>query len=369
MSLRISGMVRVAKPQVGKDEIRAVTRVLESGNYVSGRQVEIFEELFADYLGMDHAVAVNSGTAALHAAIAATGLGPGDEVIVPGLTFFSTVSAVIHAGAKPVFCDIDPKYYCMDPNDLEKRMSAKTAAIIPVHLFGHPADMHEIVQIAGNVPVIEDCAQAHGAEYDAGKVGGWGAAGCYSFFATKNMTTGEGGMVVTDDESCANWIRKFRSHGMSDRHTHEFIGYNYRMTEIAAAMGIVQLRKLDKMNEVRQKWAERYLKALWDLPWLILPQTRKGDVNAWFTYPVYALEGMIGMSTDEILGYLRGRGVEVRRRYKRPLYRQPALGSEYAGVMLPNTEAMVGRLFGLPNRPDMTKREFDRVVEALHGIS
>jgi perosamine synthetase len=194
--------------------------------------------------------------------------------------------------------------------------------------------------------------------------------GCYSFFATKNMTTGEGGMVITDSPVYADFIRKFRNHGMSDRDTHEFIGYNYRMTEIAAAMGIVQLRKLDKMNEIRRTWAKRYNKALADLKWLIRPRASKGDVHAWFTYPVYALEAVLGMETGELIAYLRGKGIEVRHRYKRPLYLQPAIRKDYEdNTFLPVADSLAGRVFGLPNRPDMTKKEFDYIVETLHGIS
>ena len=197
-------LIKVASPQVGEEEAEAVRQVLLSGRYVSGPRVEEFERAFAEYIGVEHAIAVNSGTAALHAALDACGIGPGDEVIVPALTFFSTVTSVMHQGGTPIFADISLDNYCLDPFDLEQRISAHTRAVIRVHYFGHAAEMDEINAIARrhDLTVIEDCAQAHGTEYKGAKAGSIGDVGAFSFFATKHMTTGEGGVVITSN---AKW--------------------------------------------------------------------------------------------------------------------------------------------------------------------
>ena len=378
-------LIRVAKPQVGNEEIEAVRQVLLSGQFVSGARVEEFESAFAEYIGVEHAVAVNSGTAALHAALDAGGIGPGDEVIVPALTFFSTATAVIHQNAVPVFADISLDNYCMDPLDLEQRISPRTRAVIPVHYFGHAAEMDEINAIARrhDLLVIEDCAQAHGTEYRGVRVGGLGELGAFSFFATKHMTTGEGGAITTDNARWAERMRLFRSHGLQGRNEHVILGYNYRMTEMAAAMGLVQLNKLEDLNERRILNSEYLMKCLADVPWLSLPTVPPHVRHTYFWCHVLVDEEALGCGTQELIGRLRRRGVEVRHRYVEPLYRQPVLRNlrlvreleahsarvpDYQRMHLPNAERVAGRLIGLPNRPDMSRAMLDRVVEVIRSI-
>ena len=247
--------IPVAAPSVGEEEVEAVRRVLLSGQYVSGPKVKEFEQKFAKYIGTDFAVAVNSGTVALHIAMEALGVGQGDEVIVPPITFFATVSSVLYLRAVPVFADIDPTDLCLSPKSVARCISPRTKAIMPVHLFGAAAKMDALGEIARKygVCLVEDCAQAHGSEYKKQKVGSLGHAGAFSFFATKHMTTGEGGMITTNDPELAETCRIIRNHGMIDRDTHVRLGFNNRMTEIEAALGLVQLEKLDDLNQKRIK--------------------------------------------------------------------------------------------------------------------
>ena len=379
--------IKVAKPQVGEEEIEAVREVLLSGRYVSGRRVEEFERAFAEYVGVKHVVAVNSGTAALHAALDAGGVGPGDEVIVPALTFFSTATAVLHQNAIPVFADISLDNYCIDPADLERCVSPRTKAVIPVHYFGHAAEMDEIRAFARRrgLLVIEDCDQAHGTEYRGRKAGGLGDLGAFSFFATKHMTTGEGGAVTTNNAEWAERMRLFRSHGLRGRNDHVILGYNYRMTEIAAAMGIVQLRRLDALNEGRIRNSEYLIRRLQDIPWMTLPRVPDYVKHTYFWCHVLVDEETLGFATQELIQRLRDRGVEVRHRYIEPLYRQPLLTThlppmlrlasaegtipDYASMQLPNVEASAGRLIGLPNRPDLRQPDLDKVVSSIRDIA
>jgi len=385
----MSDLIKVATPMVGEEEIQAVAEVLKSGRYVQGPKVRNFEEKFAEYIGAKHAIATNSGTAALHIALAAAGIGPGDEVIVPPLTFFATVEAVLHQNAVPIFADIDPETCTLDPDDLSKRISRKTKAIIPVHLFGHPAEMDPLMELAEdyNLIVIEDAAQAHGAEYKERKVGSIGHIGCWSFYATKNMTTGEGGMITTNDDKIDKLARIIRNHGMTTRDDHVFLGYNYRMSEINAAIGIVQLAKLDKLNAIRTRISLYLRKQLEEIEWLS-PLTIKPYVkHAFFWCPFKVNEEKIGITTSELIKILREKGVEVRHRYYTPLYKQEVLikkqtyphkcpfhcsyyghNIDYAKVYLPNAERVAGKIIGLPNHPNLTKEDLNRLIEIIKSI-
>ncbi len=381
-------IIKVAKPFVDEEEVQAVREVLLSGHYVSGPKVKEFEEKFADYVGVKHAVAVNSGTAALHVALASLGIGPGDEVIVPPLTFFSTVSAVLHQNAIPIFADIDPESFCLSPSDFEDKITENTKAVIPVHIFGNSAEMDEIVEIAEehDIIVIEDCAQAHGTEYKGRKVGSIGDAGCFSFYATKHMTTGEGGMITTDDDKIAERAKMIRNHGMVGRDQHIILGYNYRMSEINAAIGIVQLKKLERLNELRIKNSLYLLSEIKKrISWLKVPEIKSYIRHTFFWCPVLVLEDEIGFKTSEIVKRLREFGVEVRYRYREPLYKQRVLtdlspypkgcpfkcarrGINYRNVFLPNIEKIAGKIIGLPNHPGLSAEDLDYVVEVLEKI-
>lgn len=377
--------VKVASPQVGDDEIAAVAEVLRSGRYVSGPKVKQFEQRFAEHVGVAHVVAVNSGTAAIQAALAALGIGPGDEVIVPALTFFSTATAVIHQNAIPVFADISLANFSLDPDDFVRRVTPRTKAVIPVHYFGHAAEMDGIIRTAAehDIAVIEDCAQAHGTVYKGKVVGSIGQMGAFSFFATKHITTGEGGAVTTDNPDWAEYIRRFRSHGMAGRHDHVMLGYNYRMTEIAAALGIVQMDKLDALNAARIRHSEYLIEHLHDIPWLSLPEVPDYVTHTYFWCHILIDEDVLGFDTQSLIARLRERGIETRNRYLEPLYKQPLLNNrdiyplnaphytaapDYGSLYLPNAERAAGRVIGLPNRPDMTRAELDKVIDVLHTI-
>jgi len=381
-------VVKVAAPQVSEEEVAAVREVLLSGRYISGPKVEKFERLFADYIGVKYAVAVNSGTAALQAALMAIGVGAGDEVVVPALTFFSTATSVMHQNAVPVFADISLANYCLDPEDLERRITPRTKAVIPVHYFGHAAEMDQIKEIAArhNIKIVEDCAQSHGTPYKGQKTGSIGDLGAFSFFATKHMTTGEGGAITTNNPEWAELARQFRSHGMKGRNDHILLGYNYRMTEMAAAMGIVQLGKLDALNEARIRVSETLIERLKDIPWMTLPQVPDYVRHTYFWLHAWIDEEKLGFSTQELIARLRQKKIEVRHRYVEPLYRQrllqldnphcPFHGLQYRGVdipaygemYLPNAEKVAGHIIGLPNRPDMTDDEIEWVSQVVHTI-
>jgi len=387
--MKMGNFIKVAEPSVGEGETKAVAQVLRSGYYVQGSNVRKFEEKFAGYIGTKHAIATNSGTAALHIALAAAGIGTGDEVIVPALTFFSTASSVIHNNAIPIFADIDSEVYCLDPKDMEKRVSDKTKAVIPVHLYGHPAEMDSIMEIAEDCDllVVEDAAQAHGAEYKGKRVGSFGHVGCWSFFATKNMTTGEGGMITTNDSNIAEKARIIRSHGMTSRDDHTVLGYNYRMNEISAAIGLVQLSKLDKLNEIRTKNSMYLLKGLEGVEWLNLPRIKPYVKHAFFWCPVQVNEEKLGMKTKDLITKLRERGVEVRHRYVAPLYKQPMLLNQdaypkkcpfscpfygrkidYSQFNCPNAEKIAGKMIGLPNHTGLKRKELKTVISTVKTI-
>jgi perosamine synthetase len=378
--------VKVASPQIDDDDVRAVEEALRSGVLTSGPKVQQFEEAFAEYVGVSHAVAVNSGTAAIHAALAACGVGPGDEVVVPALTFFATATAVLHAGAVPVFCDISLENFCMDPEDLPRHITPRTKALIPVHYFGHCAEMDAINAIAARhrLTVIEDCAQSHGSTYHGRQTGSLAAMGAFSLFATKHMTTCEGGIVTTDSTECAAYMRRFRNHGLEGRDDHVVLGYNHRMPEPLGALGMTQLGRLDALNDARIRSSEALIALIADLPWLDLPRVPAHVRHTYFWCHILIDEEQLGMPTGELISELAERGVEVRRRYTEPLYRQPLLTTnvppilrlsaganliDYGSLELPNVERVAGRIIGLPNRPDISADEIDYVARVLHEVS
>ena len=265
-------------PLIGREEKRAVEKVLDSrllSNRGGGPYTRKFEEAFAKFHGVKFGVAVTSGTTALHLALSTIDVGPGDEVIVPAFTFISTASVVLQQNAIPVFADIDPITYCIDPANVEDKITEKTKAIIPVHLAGHPAEIKQIMEIARdhNLVVVEDCAQAHSARYKGKLVGTWGDIGCFSFYQTKNITAGEGGIVITDNEELANSLRLKKEHGSPSWYKYETLGYNYQMTELQAVILLVQLKKLEYFNKKRKINAKLYKENLEELD-VILPQVK-----------------------------------------------------------------------------------------------
>lgn len=365
--------INVAQPFVGDEEINAVAEVLLSGRYVSGSRVAEFEQAFADYTGTRFAVAVNSGTSALHIALEAMGIGPGDEVIVPPLTFFATVSAVLYCKAVPVFADIDPDDLCLSPESAVSKISPRTKAILPVHLFGATAKMDRLIALADEhgISLLEDCAQAHGSEYNGQKAGAMGRAGAFSFFATKHMTTGEGGMITTDDRDLAEASRVIRNHGMNGRDGHIRLGFNNRMTEMAAAMGLVQLGKLDALNKKRIHHSEYILSHLRQLPWIHIPVPVTDIRHTYFWCPVM-IKHDDGQKIAALKQHLADHGIGFRHRYQAPLYRQPVLktlGYDHSQTFLPVVEQVAGRVIGLPNHAGLTKKQMDYIIDVVQKFS
>lgn len=375
--------VQVAEPILGDEEYRNVERVLDSGRFLQGELVQEFENKWADYVGTEHAVAVTNGTVAIQLALNALGLKPGDEVIVPSLTFGSTATAVVHQACVPVFADIDREIYTLDHTDLERCLTDRTRAVIPVHLYGHPAEMDEIKAFAEehDLHVVEDAAQAHGASYKDDVVGSIGDVGCFSFYATKNITTGEGGIVTTDDEELAVSLRRLRNHGMGGRDEHVELGYNYRMGELGGAIGTAQVDRLEELNAERRRISEKLMESLGDLDWLRPAEVRGYIEHAYFWAPFEVQEDVIGMGGKEVWSDLKDRGVETRHRYNEPLYDQPVFqehrgfnsdfpwsinpNNHHYDLHLPNVEEVVGNMIGLPNRPNMTAEEIDYVIDTV----
>lgn len=360
--------VPIAQPRAGDEEIEGVTRVLRSGMFAQGPVVAEFEKRFAEYCGAGHAVAVNSGTAALHAALAAAGIGPGDEVIVPTFSFIATASCVSMCGARPVFADVDPGYFTLDCGAAKKLFTAKTKAVIGVHLFGQPFDVDPLRELCSDhsAALIEDAAQAHGSVYKGKVVGGLGDAGCFSFYPTKNMTTGEGGMVTTNDGTYAEKIRRFINHGQSEKYLHTGIGYNYRMTDIGGAIGVAQLAKLDGFNRRRlhnADYFDRHLKA----KGLILPVRRKDCAHVFHQYVVRVTKDC-PLSREELMAALKEKGIGTAVHYPIPIHSQPVYRQALGEVRCPVAEKLAGQVMSLPVHPQVTDENLKYVCDTLNGM-
>jgi dTDP-4-amino-4,6-dideoxygalactose transaminase len=348
------------------DELReAFDRVLSNSSFVLGPEVEAFERDFAAYCGVEHCVAVNTGTAALHLVLAGLDVGPGDEVITVPHTFIATAEAITAVGAKPVFVDIDPISFCMDPAQIESRITDRTKAIIPVHLYGQTADMDPILAVAARygIPVIEDACQAHGAEYKGSKAGSLALAGCFSFYPGKNLgACGEGGAVTTNDPDLAKRLRMWRDHGSSKKYEHEFAGHNMRMEGIQGAVLAVKLRHLDRWNDQRREAAKHYALALADTQ-IVVPQEMSYGRHVYHLYVVQSED------RDGIRQQLTNAGVESGLHYPIPLHLQRAyrhLG--YAVGDFPVTEGLKDRIISLPIYPGITTEAVTHVAAELQEL-
>ncbi len=344
---------------MGEEEKALVWSVLESGQLAQGEQVADFEARFATFCGVPHAVATSSGTTALHLILAGLGIGPGDEVVTVAFTFTATASPILHVGARPVFVDVDPATFTMDPACLEAAMTPRTKAVMPVSLYGNPAAMSEIGTIAERygVRVIEDACQAHGAELDGRRSGAWGV-GAFSFYPTKNMTTGEGGIITTDDPQLADRTRLLREHGMRERYRPEILGYNFRMTDVHAAIGLAQLEKLPAANARRRAIAKRYTA---ELRGVLTPHERSGTMHVYHQYTLRVPQ------RDEFAKRLRERGVGSNVYYPLPVHRQKpfeALG--YDALSLPVTDRFCTEILSIPVYPSLTDEEVATVVDAVN---
>ncbi|MFS8085345.1 MAG: DegT/DnrJ/EryC1/StrS family aminotransferase [Acidobacteriota bacterium] len=356
-----------AQYQSIKPEIdAAIARVVESASFILGPEVESFEQAFAQYVGVRFCVGVNSGTAALQLALLASGLGAGDEVILPANTFFATAEAVSTAGARPVLVDSDRASYTIDVSKIEAAINSRTRAIIPVHLYGQPADLDPIFEIAKrhNLLVIEDAAQAHGAEYKARRVGALGHTGCFSFYPGKNLGAyGEAGALVTNDEEVARRARLLRDHGSDQKYRHVVVGYNFRLEAIQAAVLGAKLSHLDAWNDLRRAHAARYLDLLKDSD-LGLPE------EAGYARHVYHIFVVQSADRDELQKRLAAADVQTGIHYPIPIHLQPAYASlGYRIGDFPETEAQSRRVLSLPMFAELTEEQIKTVAHAVIGGS
>ena len=363
--------IPIAKPNFGKEEITAVKEVLESGILASGPRTKSFEKEFAEYVGVEHAVAMTSGTVALDVALKALKIGPGDEVITSAFSFIASSNCMLFQDAKPVFADIDPRTFNIDPSDVAEKITAKTRALVPIHLFGQPAEMDALKEIAedNGIALVEDAAQAHGAEHKGQKVGGIGDVGCFSFYATKNMTSGEGGMITTNDQKLADKARLLINHGQSKKYHHDTLGYNYRMTEFCAAIGSVQLKKLDGFNEKRRENAKLLSNGIRKLHGLTVPYI-ENDVKPVFHQYVVRVENNYSRNRDELADILTKKSIGVAVHYPIPIYRQSLyqkLG--YEKTTCPNTEDACKKVLSLPVHPLVDREDIDYILDVLKDIS
>jgi len=356
--------IPISKPIIGDEEIEAVVRVLRSGMLTRGAETESFEKEFASYIGTKYAVSVMNGTVALEASLKALGVRSGDEVIVPDFTFIATASAVVNVGARPVFADIDERTYCIDPESVNELITGRTRAIIPVHLFGHPADMKAINEIAEDrrLLVLEDSAQAHGAEIDGVKVGSLGHASAFSLYATKNMMTGEGGMVTTSIESVYDLLLKLRKHGEAKRYMSDMIGSNLFMTEMQAAIGRVQLRKLDRWNEIRRSNAKFYIEKLSRVKEIVLPTELPGYKHVFHQFVIRVPSEL----RDKLVEHLSSRGIGVAIHYPYPVHDHPAYRAlGYPESINPVSKQVSKEVLSIPVHPLLTREDLEYVAASI----
>lgn len=354
-------MIPAAKPEIGDAERAAVDRVMRSGMLAQGPEVAAFETEFSDLVEGLHAVAVNSGTSALHMSMLAVGIGVGDEVIVPSFSFAATANAVALSGATPVFADIELDTFNLDPEAAAAAITPRTKAIMPVHLYGHPARMKDLADLAERhgLLLLEDAAQAVAASVDRHPVGTWGAASSFSFYPTKNMTSGEGGMVTTPDDGVARRVRLLRNQGMEKRYANEIVGFNTRMTDIHAAIGRVQLAKLPDWTARRQANAAFLTSGL---EGVITPTVALGAVHVFHQYTVRVVDH----DRDRFAQELASRGVGSGVYYPTPIHRLPSFG---IAADLPRTETAAAQVLSLPVYPSLDEDELTTIVEAVNAVA
>ena len=356
-------MIPIARPQISEAEKQAVLGVLDSGMLVQGKQVAQLEEQFAEVCGTRYGVATSSGTTALYLALLAHGIGPGDEVITTAFTFIATANAALFLGAKPVFVDIEEETFNINPALIEAAITPRTRAIILVHLYGYPCDMDPIVEIAErhNLLVVEDAAQAIAATYKGKPTGSFGT-GCFSLYATKNVTSGEGGMITTDDGSLADQCRLLRNHGMRKRYHYEFLGYNLRMTDLHAAIGVAQMERLEEFTAKRRANGAHLTQHITSV---ITPQVREGYEHVWHQYTV-RVDGE--RDRDAAVNQLREAGVGTGIFYPIPIHQYAHIREIVGEVSLPVTEQLAQEVVSLPVHPGLSQADLDTIVTAVNEL-
>ncbi|MHB8136022.1 MAG: DegT/DnrJ/EryC1/StrS family aminotransferase [Anaerolineaceae bacterium] len=357
-------MIPISKPFIGEAEKQAVMAVLDSGMLVQGPRTAQLEEKFADVCSTGFAIATSSGTTALHVALLAHEIGPGDEVITTPFTFMASVNAILYVGAKPIFVDIEEDTFNINPDLIEAAISTRTKAILPVHLYGYPCNMAEIQKIADKhgLVIIEDACQAVGAKYQNKMVGSFGT-GCFSLYATKNIMAGEGGMITTSDENIAKRCRMIRNHGMQRRYYHDMLGYNFRMSDLHAAIGLVQVDRLKDFNEARKSNAaflNTHLKSV------VTPKVRPGYDHVWHQYTI-RVDGE--RDRDAAVVKLNELGIGTGIFYPVPAYKQAHLAAAgYGDLYLPVTEHLVKEVISLPVHPQLSQQDLQVIVEGVNQL-
>jgi perosamine synthetase len=364
--------IPVAEPDIGENELQKVIEAIKSGWVSSkGPFIEEFEEKFAKYIGLKHGAATSNGTAALHLALAALNIKRGNEVIIPTLTFASVANAVIYTGAKPVFVDSHPDYWCINPDELEEKITENTKAIIPVHLYGHPCDMDPIMKVAKkhDLYVIEDCAEAHGAEYKGRRVGTFGDVACFSFYGNKIITTGEGGMCLTNNDELAQKIRMLRDHGMNleKRYWHEVVGFNYRMTNLQAALGVAQLEKISKFIKRKREIAKLYNSFLSGIEGLVLHPEMSWAKNVYWLYSILINEKEFGANRDHLMVKMAENGVETRRFFY-PIHLMPPYKKYVSRYDFNIADELSARGINLPSSIKLTEENIKEIAQIIMGI-
>ena len=370
-------LVPMSSTDITEDDIESVVEVLRSGRLSLGPAQERFEDLVAEYIGVEHAVAVSSGTAALHLLVRALGIEPGDEVLVPSFTFAASVNCILYDGAVPVFVDVEPDTYNLDPADLEAKITPRTRAIVAVDAFGHPAEWDQIERIAKKhgLAVIDDACEALGARYRGRRIGTMGAAATFAFYANKQITTGEGGMIVTDDAGIAEACRSRRNQGrgrMGSWLEHERLGYNYRMDEMSAALGVSQMGRVDALLRRRREAARTYSNYLKQFDWLATPMALD---HVWVSWFVYVVRLAPHVDREALIADLAGQGIPSRA-YFSPIHLQPYIqtmlaagklgaGWDWSPGSLPVTEELSRHTLALPFHSNLTEADVHLVVRAL----
>lgn len=360
-------MIPINKPQLGEEEKREVMSVMEENALTSaaadgGKRVRDFESLMKEYLGCKHVIAVNSGTAALHAALLAAGIGPGDEVLVPSFTFVATANAIVASGAKPVFVDVSKHDYTIDVSDAKRKTTMRTKAVIPVHLYGHPCDMDALSELAQkrSLAVIEDACQSLGSAYKKRQTGTFGEMGCFSMYASKVLTAGEGGAIATDDSRIADRLKMIRNHGMVKGYDTRVLGLNMRLPELAAAIAKVQMAKLAAMLAARRRNAKLMSELLRGAKNITLPQEDAERTFNWYLYTVCFAKGA---AREEAMARLQKEGIGATVYYNPPVHRTPYYRK--FGARLPATEWCARCVLSLPVHPGVEEGDIRRMAELL----
>lgn len=360
-------MITIAKPQIGQEEKDAVMEVMGSGMIASGGVVSEFEKEFASYIGMQHGIACTSGTTALEIALRALGIGAGDKVVTTAYSFIASTNGIVYTGATPVFADIDEKTFNIDPESAEEclKQNPDAKALLIVHLFGQPCNMDKLCALAKkyNVKLIEDCAQAHGALWNDKKAGSFGDVSTFSFYPTKNMTTGEGGIVLTNDEAVAEKARLIENHGMKIRYTHDIIGHNYRMTNIAAAIGREQLKKLDGFNDLRRRNAACYNEEIQNKA-VIVPYVDEHAKHVYHQYTIRVTEG----KRDQLIKVFEENGIGYGIFYPFSIPEQPCYKEMNFKTAYPVTDRVKKEVLSIPVHPGITEDEAKTVARVINSL-